>query len=238
LLLQLHRTKPAGQANLRIRFHGREVDVPLPAGVTATSGWFDITRSMPSLQTNARYDYLPPPTPGNEVQKIAHDDIWPTVPPRGDTFCDLSMLCHPLVSPLAVKSWEGAPPLWLNSGEEMLSDEHTIVAARAAQQGVRVTWEQYEAMPHVFQMLLDRLEGSKRCMRSWGEFCRKCVERPEELSTNGKWIEAKTLKETTVDVTKLASLGYEDAVKKMHEAKRRRVEGWEKEAKALPIPNV
>ncbi|KAK4974017.1 hypothetical protein LTR28_010748, partial [Elasticomyces elasticus] len=238
LLLQLHRTKPAGQANPRIRFHGREVDVPLPAGVTATSGWFDITRSMPSLQTNAQYDYLPPPTPGNEVQKIAHDDIWPTVPPRGDTFCDLSMLCHALVSPLAVKSWDGAPPLWLNSGEEMLSDEHTIVAARAAQQGVRVTWEQYEAMPHVFQMLLDRLEGSKRCMRSWGEFCRKCVERPEELSTNGKRIEPKTLKETTVDVTKLASLEYEDAVKKMHEAKRRRVEGWEKEAKALPIPNV
>lgn len=38
LLLHLHRTKPAGAKNPMVGFHGRCVEVPLPAGMTTLSG--------------------------------------------------------------------------------------------------------------------------------------------------------------------------------------------------------
>lgn len=145
-LLQLHRTKPAGVGNPAVKYNGKEVEVPLPAGMATLSGWFDITRSMPSLETNAKWDYLPPANHDDAVSKFPHDDVWPTNPPRGDVFCDLSIICHPLVSPVAVKDWSGAPPMWFMTGEELLTDEDKVVAVRSAEQGVTVVWEQYEAM--------------------------------------------------------------------------------------------
>lgn len=236
LLLQLHRTKPASAANPTVHYNGKSVEVPLPAGVTANSGWFDVTRSMPSLQTNAKYDYLPPPDHDDAVSRFPEDDVWPTKPPRGDLFCDLSMLCHPLVSPLAAKDWSGAPPLWIETGEEMLTDEDAVVAVRAASQGVTVQWEQYEAMPHCFGMLLPALATSSRCMKSWGDFCRRCVE--GDVKTNGTWIAAKTGQEKEVDVAKVTGLKWEDAVARMKESQSKRLKGWEKEGKAMPKPNL
>lgn len=44
-----------------VQFHGREVSVDLPRGVSLISPWCDITRSMPSVRHNSIYDYLAPP---------------------------------------------------------------------------------------------------------------------------------------------------------------------------------
>lgn len=143
LLLQLHRSSNSIPV---IRFHGRDVQIPLPAGVSANSGWFDITRAMPSITGNTKYDYLPPADQDNGmgIGTFPKDSIWPADPPRGDIFCDLSLLDHPLVSVLGAESWKTSCPLWLCTGEEMLGDEEILVATRAAGQGVKVHFEQYE----------------------------------------------------------------------------------------------
>lgn len=240
LLLQLQRSKPASSPNPVVSYHGKQVPVLLPAGVSALSGWFDICRALPSIASNAKYDYLPPADHDDLTSSFAQDSIWPTQPPRGDLFCDLSLLCHPLASPVAAPNWEGSPPLWIMTGEELLTDEDSVLAVRAAEQGVAVQWEQYEAMPHCFSMLLAKLETSRRCYRSWGEWSRLCVEQPHAAKTNGTWIPAKggELEEREVEVKSVTTLQWEDAVKMMREAQKRRFLGFEKEGKTMPKPNI
>ncbi|KAF2765253.1 hypothetical protein EJ03DRAFT_331138 [Teratosphaeria nubilosa] len=236
LLLQMQRSAAGGVP--KVKFHGQEVDVPLPAAVTANSGWFDIARSMPTLTTNAKYDYLPPPNHDDSVSRFPADKIWPTKPPRGDLFCDLSLIDHPLTSPVGAQSWEGAPPLWLCTGEELLTDEDKIVSRLAATQGVKVQYEEYEAMPHCFAMLIPHLATSNRCLKSWGDFCRRAVEEPASMKTSGTFIHVKTGSEEERDVTKVTELSVEQARAFMREAKERRIKGYEKEGKTLPKPSL
>ncbi|KAK3673005.1 hypothetical protein LTR78_007116 [Recurvomyces mirabilis] len=232
LLLQLHRTSDQP----KVQFHEKDVDVPLPAGTCANSGWFDISRAMPSITNNAKYDYLPSANHDDSVSRFPKDNVWPTNPPRGDLFCDLSLLDHPLASPLASESWEKSPPLWMCTGTELLTDEDKVVAARAASQGVKVQYEEYEAMPHCFAMLIPSLATAERCMKSWGDFARRCVEEPESVKTNGTFIEAKSGKESEVDVSKVTELSVAQARQYMKEAKDRRLQGYEKEGKTMPKP--
>ncbi|KAI9717277.1 MAG: hypothetical protein M1812_004804 [Candelaria pacifica] len=231
-LLELHR-QSSNESPPTITWHGSKVPVPLPAGVAANSGWFDLTRCMPSLETNAKFDYLPPPSDSAHLQ-FPKCPIWPADPPRGDFYTDTSALCHPLVSPVAAKSWEGAPPMWIMCGEEMLADENKVLAQQAASQGVTVVFEQYEAMPHCFSMMLMGLGGSKKAFESWTGFITACVERPDSLTTKGIWVEAKTLNEKDIDVTKASTFDFEEVMRMMKESRERRVTGNETEAKAMP----
>lgn len=230
LLLQLHRKS----RNPTVTFHGKEVDVPLPAGACANSGWFDVPLSMPSVETNAQYDYLPSPNHDNPgALRFPADSAWPTNPPRGDLFCDLSLIDHPLAT-LMLADWTGAPPMWLCMGQEMLADEGKLVASRAASQGVTVQFEDYEAMPHVFAMLLPFLSNSDRCMRSWGDFCRRCVEESGSLKTNGTYIQAKSGKEEDVEVTDVSDVTIEQARIRNKDAKERRTKAFEKSQMSGP----
>jgi acetyl esterase/lipase len=218
-----------------LNFHGSQVQAPLPAAATAAAGWFDISRALPSITANAKYDYLPPPTQRSDaLSHFPADSIWPTTPPRGDLFCELALLDHPLVSPLLATSWQGSPPLYFNTGEEMLTDEIKAVAARAAQQGVKVVFEEYQAMPHCFAMLLPGLEASERCVRSWGSFAKKAVEEgAQAIETKGTWIEVKTGREESRAVAELSQVSFEEAGRLVREAKGKRLGGKEGEAKGL-----
>ena len=224
LLLQFHRTS----SNPTVLFYGKEVPIPLPGGATANSGWFDIRRCMPSLESYAKYDYLPPPNHDLAAPPFRNDTAWPADPPRGDLFCDLSLLNHPLVSMLAAADWSNSPPLWLCAGWEMLHDEVAFVASRAAGQGVKVQYEEYEAMPHCFQMLLPSLANSDKCYRSWGDFCRRCVDEPAEMKTNGKLVRAKSGEEDDIEVTGVSQLSLEEVGERLREAKARRVRAYDK----------
>ncbi|KAI9815274.1 MAG: hypothetical protein M1827_002754 [Pycnora praestabilis] len=234
LLLELRRQ------NTSLTFHGQKIDnIPLPAGVAANSGWFDLTRCLPSINTNAHFDYLPPIPPPTAPPITFPDDptgIWPASPPRSDLYTDASALCHPLVSPLAAKSWQGAPPLYLVYGEEMLLDEGRVLAARAVAQGVRVTWDCFEAMPHTFAMVLEGSPVGKRCFEAWAAFCKQAVdESGGKVQTRGTWVQAKTLEESPVDVATLADdLAFDEVGRRMHEVRERKSKGEEGEGKALP----
>ncbi|GAB7361987.1 hypothetical protein MBLNU230_g2023t1 [Neophaeotheca triangularis] len=236
LLLQLHRTAPSNTTP-KLRFHGREVEVPLPAGCSANSGWFDITRSMPSITTNQRWDYLPPADHDTDaLSRFPADDIWPANPPRGDLFSDLSLLTHPLVSPLLADTWANSPPLFFSTGQELLTDEDKILAARAANQNVKVVYEEYEAMPHCFSMMLPALSTSDRAMRSWGRFLKGCVENPGGVEASGVWVEAKTGREEKREVKNVAPIEWAEVWRLAKDAQSRRVKGYEKEGKGMPKP--
>ncbi|KAL8718059.1 MAG: hypothetical protein Q9225_004767 [Loekoesia sp. 1 TL-2023] len=237
LILQINRST----TRKHLHFHGRLIDlpIPVPAGLAGNSSWMDICRCMPSVISNAQWDYLPPPMTNDAISRFPHDEIWPTDPPRGDVYCDLSMLCHPLVSPLAATDWAGSCPMWLGYGEEMLADEGKAVASLAAKQGVTVIWEQFEAMPHCFSMIFDQLEAGRRGFRDWANFCAAVAgdcarERATKLETKGTWFAAKTCKEINVDVSSLAVCSQEEVAERMRSTTAARMQGQEGEGKILP----
>ena len=216
-----------------LHFNGKDIEVPLPAGVSSIAGWVDLTRCMPSIEINGRYDYLPPLAPKDLHNTFPECDIWPTDPPRGDIYCDVSMLCHPLASPLAAKDWTGTCPVRLIYGTERLLDEGKALAQRLAQHGGKVIWEEYDAMPHVFPMLLGHLKGSQICFDAWVQWMKDVVEE-KSIETQGTFIKAKTYKRTDVDLMKFDVPDARMIAERMQDTKRKREGGEETETKLLP----
>lgn len=219
LLLQIHRSTPAGQTP-SVTFHGKTVPIPLPAGLALTSPWLDVSRSLPSIESAVTYDYLPTPS-ALEKKEFPADDAWPTNPPRAELYCETSALLHPLVSPLAAPDWSASPPLFFSVGEEMLRDEDAVLARRAALQGVKVVWRDFEAMPHCFAMLLENLPGGAVHYEEFGKFC-KAVVGGGGVQTNGQIILAKSLKREDRDVvTGLTDIKDGDVLGYMTEGQKR-----------------
>jgi acetyl esterase/lipase len=184
-----------------------------------TSPWLDITRGLPSIESGITYDYLPPPSQ-TDKREFPKDEAWPANPPRADLYCEGSALLHPLVSPLAAKDWSSSPPLFFSVGEEMLRDEDAVLAQSAVAQGVTVVWREFEAMPHCFAMLLDKLPAGDVHYEEYGKFCREVVE-GVRLESNGVWIKAKTLERSERDVAR-----------GLTEIKEEEVEGYMREGKS------
>ena len=90
--------------------------------------------SCDSWDSNAKYDVVPMPQPGDHLNPIA---------------CYLGehmekYLTHPYASPL-FGDFTGLPPLLIQSGDaEVLRDESTLLALKATLAGVQVRHELYE----------------------------------------------------------------------------------------------
>lgn len=193
LLLLLLSLKRAGVTS--IRFHGKDVPIELPAGVTGNSPWFDITRSMPSVTNNAKYDYLDPPSAtGLPLRSIPEDDIWPSKPPRAEIFCTASTLTHPICSPISAspEHWKGAPPVFMCCGTEGLEDEIVVVARRIYQAGGSVEFAGYEGTPHCGAMIFPTTEFGKDCMTRWADFAKRAVSGEIQRQDEGRWCIAKS----------------------------------------------
>ncbi|KFY20811.1 hypothetical protein V491_03405, partial [Pseudogymnoascus sp. VKM F-3775] len=130
------------------------------------------------------------------------------------------MLCHPLVSPLSAESWAGAPPIFVVSGEEMLADEGKAFVQRAARQEVTVVWEQYEAMPHCFPLLLEGNPAGAVSFDTWAEFVKKAVQNPREIVTRADFITAKTLVREPLDIGKLIEMSDEVILGRMKKSRQ------------------
>ncbi|KAI9832914.1 MAG: hypothetical protein M1819_003944 [Sarea resinae] len=185
LLLQLNRTVEANATKPGLPSHGQNktstttaalpfpLPLPLPAGLATNSPYLDLTRSLPSLETNARYDYLPPPSLTHKTY-FPPCAAWPASPPRADLYAPTTaLLTHALVSPLAARSWARAPPMAVVYGQELLSDEIEALAGwvmdAAAPPGApwTVRVRKYEAMPHCFAMVLPAHPASAACFDFW-----------------------------------------------------------------------
>jgi len=202
LILQLHRRN--GPAST-IRFFGRDVALTLPAGVTAFSAWTEATSALPSFTANKKHDYFSATT---ALERAVPCDIWPTYPPRGTLYCDISTLCHPLVSPTIADHWDGSPPMWFCCGEEMLVDNSRVIAQRAANQGCTVIWAEYDAMPHCFPFIFD-IPQTDHSFKRWARFCSACVETPGSLRSEGVNVDT-SMQTQSVDVRALIDLSYDE----------------------------
>ncbi|KAM5536061.1 hypothetical protein V8D89_010319 [Ganoderma adspersum] len=130
-----------GGLALALLMYLRDNDYPLPSGAILLSPWVDLTMSCESWDSNAQFDIVPVPQPG--------DHLNPILCYLGDHM--EKYLTHPYASPL-FGDFKGLPPLLIQAGEvEVLRDEITLLAHKASLAGVEVRHELYEDMVHVFQ---------------------------------------------------------------------------------------
>jgi acetyl esterase/lipase len=190
--------------NLKIEWYGLEREIPLPGGVAVSSPWMDVTNSSPSCENMAPFDYLPALTNNPYENKFPPCEIWPAKPPRATMYVDDDYLCHPLVTLMMAQSWAGAPPVYMCTGWELLSDEDKFMASKMQADGVTVVFEEYEAMPHCFAMIFTELEGSEHAFRSWSSFISDVVEAPDSVQSSFTTVKAKTLKEVELDPSTLS----------------------------------
>ena len=178
----------------------------------------DLTRSLPSWTLDIEYD-LYERGPGPYV----HPDfpacsVWPSNSPRGELYCDLSAICHPLVSPTSASDWTGAPPVFICCGEERAADCNMVLAIRAKSQGVTVIYKQFEAMPHLFIQLFLNSPLVNKCYDEWAEFCKSCIDSREGQISGEAAVEVETLRERRIDLNSL-SVSYDTAFALMKAAK-------------------
>ena len=209
LILQLHRQS---RSVCTVSFFGKDVAIPLPAGVAAFSAWTEATCALPSFTANEGYDYF---STTMALERVVPCDIWPTNPPRGALYCDISALCHPLVSPTIAKTWAGSPPMWFCCGEEMLVDNSRVIAQRAANQGCTVVWAEYDAMPHCFPFIFN-LPQTDHSFKRWARFCYACVEHPSSLRSQGIRV-GTSMKVRSVDVRNMTNLSYDEVEERMRQ---------------------
>ncbi|KAJ8488129.1 hypothetical protein ONZ51_g3753 [Trametes cubensis] len=169
-----------GGLTLALLMYLRDNGYPLPSGAILMSPWVDLTMSCESWESNAQYDIVPMPQPGDHLNPVA---------------CYLGehmekYLTHPYASPL-FGDFKGLPPLLIQAGEvEVLRDEITLLAHKAALAGVEVRHELYEDMVHVFQSL-PFLETAKHAFASCHDFVRTFLPQyqsrtPQPLDTSAE----------------------------------------------------
>ncbi|KAL9117879.1 MAG: hypothetical protein Q9187_005579 [Circinaria calcarea] len=201
--------------NPTLQFHDQKVEIPMPAGIAGISGGTDQTLALPSWMENAKFDWLADEAPSTRPG-FRSCEIWPSTPPRAHIYCDAALLPHPLISPTAAESWEGAPPMWIASGQERLTDSVKVIAQTAAKQGVCVLWEEYEAMPHTWPMILENLPQTELCFKHCARACESFVSQGgEKPASGGFYISVEKLETRAVDVNALTSLTVEEARKLM-----------------------
>ncbi|KAI2636701.1 alpha/beta hydrolase fold-domain-containing protein [Xylaria nigripes] len=192
------------RSGTKVTWFGQEHELPLPAGLTLLSPWVDVLHSMPSWTTNQKWDYLPSPEL-LDLERVAPpaDSVWPATPPRKRIFVDDALALHPLVCAQLARSWEGAPPFWISCGWECLADEDKYLVSRLRADGVPVVFEEYEAMPHVFTVVLPRLRESERCLQGAARFIASARKEPASIASSYTYIQARTLKERGRDMDML-----------------------------------
>lgn len=180
------------RADHKIRFHGKEVSIDLPAGAAGISPWCDISRSMPSIVDNAKYDYLDIRLQKTQLTGAAEeldttipfapmpfpsDDAWPVTPPRVDIFCNSSMMQHPIASPLTASPdlWKDSPPVFISVGEESLTDDGLITARRVHQSGTPIVAQMFEGMPHCHGMIMIDTAAGRKFFDAYASFITDAV---------------------------------------------------------------
>jgi epsilon-lactone hydrolase len=131
--------------------------LPQPAAALLMSPWVDLTLSGDSITAKAAVD--PALTPEG-LKRRARDYVAAGDPTSG------------LVSPLFA-DLTGLPPLLIQAGShEILLDDATRLAARAAAADVAVTLEVTPLVPHVFQGLAAMLDEGEAALARAGDFLR------------------------------------------------------------------
>jgi acetyl esterase/lipase len=123
----------------------RDRGVPLPAAAVCMSPWTDLSGDR--RQVNGWWQ--DPMLPASRIDWVAKR--WTAGLDRRD----------PLVSPV-YGDYTGIPPLMIVTGStELLRDEARRVALSARENGVPVTYEEWNRMPHAFGVFADVLPEAR-----------------------------------------------------------------------------
>jgi epsilon-lactone hydrolase len=135
----------------------KHAGLPQPTGAVLMSPWADLTLSGDSISAKAAVD--PALTPEG-LRRRAIDYV-----ADGDRKAELA---SPIFADLT-----GLPPLLIQAGShEILLDDATRLAARAATADVAITLEITPGVPHVFQGFAAMLDEGEAALNSAGEFLR------------------------------------------------------------------
>jgi len=135
----------------------KQEGVPQPAAAFLMSPWLDLTVSGESISEKAALD--PALTPEGLKRRAADYAA------AGDT-------TDPLISPIYA-DLTGLPPLLIQAGShEILLNDATRLATRAAAADVAVTLEITPGVPHVFQAFAAILDEADAALTSAGAFLR------------------------------------------------------------------
>ena len=135
----------------------KQAGLPQPSAAVLMSPWADLTLSSESISVKAAVD--PALTPEG-LRRRAVDYV-----PAGDRTAELA---SPIFADLT-----GLPPLLIQAGShEILLDDATRLAARAATADVAVRLEVTPGVPHVFQGFAAMLDEGDAALSSAGQFLR------------------------------------------------------------------
>ena len=135
----------------------KRAGVPLPSAAVMMSPWVDLTLSGDSMREKAALD--PALTPDGLRRRVS-DYVG-----AGDA---TDGLLSPIFADLT-----GLPPLLVQVGShEILLDDATRLAARAAAADVAVTLQVTPRVPHVFQAFASMLDEAGVALTSAGDFLR------------------------------------------------------------------
>lgn len=136
----------------------KEAGLPQPAAAAVFSPWADLTLSGASLTGKAALD--PALTP-QALRTRARDYLGDQDPAAG--------LASPILADLS-----GLPPLLIQAGShEILLDDAVRLAARAAEQDVRVQLQVWPEVPHVFQSFAAILDEADEALNAAAAFLRR-----------------------------------------------------------------
>lgn len=137
----------------------RDTNQLLPKMLILSSPWADLSASGPSYKTNIQID----PFFGSKQTEQA-----PTYPVP-ITYAGNHDVKNPYISPV-YGTYEKMPPMLIQTGtDELLLSDSEIVAQKAKEAGVDVTFIKYQGMYHTFYIITPRIpEGQK----AWKEIKR------------------------------------------------------------------
>ncbi len=211
LLLELRRN------SVRVAWYGEEREIPLPAGAACNSPWLDVTHSLipHGGDKPLKYDVTSLPVPETGwMPNTREDHLWPASPPRLNIYADDHLVAHPLVSLVGTRpeDWAGSPPIYICTGWEHLGTEARVFARRlATKTDVPVVFDDYEAMPHCFALIIPTAPTAEHCWKGWSGFIKRCVHEPEQIESKATRIKPKTLVEEVVDFEKILEMSDDEA---------------------------
>lgn len=152
-----------GGLALALLVAARDAGLPLPAGGLAISPWVDLGCTGESMDSKRDAD----PMIGREgLLAMARHYLQDTP------------ATHPLASPLGA-DLAGLPPLLVQVGSaEVLLDDSTRLAARAAAAGVAVRLDVWPDMPHVWHLMHAVLREGRAAIREAGRWLARRLDDP------------------------------------------------------------
>ena len=132
---------------------------PMPGGAIVMSPWLDLTTSFMHAE-GAIYggdgDYLPDLVHAERALFKVHKKAkWPHKDSTAQPYCHDSVILHPFATPLRHTDWSGICPVIVQCGAvERLAKEIRCFTQQLHVSGVPVRFDEYDSMPHVFQLPL------------------------------------------------------------------------------------